>query len=221
MTIDRSLPSGPVPTSTDKVPIRTCSTMAGPPPQNLPLQERLMHLAKTLQFAWFIGHVSLLVCTLRYGLSYITFHSYSRWARVSYRTAFVAAAVTYGIVVYKGYRARIRQGKQTGALALLTDENVQYLGIALPRSKNRSILTCANFLQSKAWLWCGFSPAKFLSLSYRLPSTPPSTLRPTLARPSSRPCSLPKHLLLRARNRSNPCSETTSASSSRNTTMPA
>lgn len=89
-----------------------------------------MRLAQTLQFAWFVGHVSLLFSTLRYGLSYITFHYYSRWARFSYRTAFVAAAVTYGIVVYKGYRARVRQGKPTGALALLTDENVQYLGMA-------------------------------------------------------------------------------------------
>lgn len=102
--------------------------MAGPPPQNLTLQERLVRLAQTLQFAWFVGHVSLLLCTLRFGLSYITFHSTSRWARFSYRTAFVSAAVTYGIVVYKGYRARMRQGKPTGALALLTDENVQYLG---------------------------------------------------------------------------------------------
>jgi len=108
--------------------------MAGPPPQSVPLQERLLRLAKTLQFAWFVGHVSLLLCTLRYGLSYITFHANSRWARFSYRTAFIAAAVTYGIVVYKGYRARMRQGKQTGALAVLTDENVQYLGA--PTSSN-------------------------------------------------------------------------------------
>lgn len=104
--------------------------MAGPPPSNLTLQERVMRLAQTLQFAWFIGHVSLLLCTLRYGLSYITFNYYSRWARFSYRTAFIAAAVTYGIVVYKGYRARMRQGKPTGVVALLTDENVQYLGMA-------------------------------------------------------------------------------------------
>jgi hypothetical protein len=102
--------------------------MAGPPPQNLPLQERLLRLAQTLQFAWFVGHVSLLLCAVRFGISYITFHSSSRWAKISYRTAFVAAAVTYGIVVYKGYRARMRQGKPTGVLALLTDENIQYLG---------------------------------------------------------------------------------------------
>lgn len=97
----------------------------------MPLGQRLTHLAQTLQFAWFVGHVTLLLSTLRYGLSYITFNFTSRWARFSYRTAFLSAAVTYGIVVYKAYRARIRTGKQGGALAMATDENVQYLGMAL------------------------------------------------------------------------------------------
>lgn len=92
--------------------------------------QRLMALAQTLQFAWFCGHVTLLLCTLRYGLSYITFNYYSRWAIFSYRTAFVAAAATYGIVVYKAYRARARAGKvgQQGMISLAADENVQYLG---------------------------------------------------------------------------------------------
>lgn len=102
--------------------------MAGPPPANLSLQDRLIRLAQTLQFAWFVGHVSLLLAALRYALSYLTFNYYSRWAKFSYRTAFVAAGVTYGIVVYKGFRARTRQGKPTTPLALLGDENVQYLG---------------------------------------------------------------------------------------------
>lgn len=102
--------------------------MAGPPPVNLSLQDRLIRLAQTLQFAWFVGHVSLLLAALRYALSYLTFNYYSRWAKFSYRTAFVAAGVTYGIVVYKGFRARTRQGKPTTPLALLGDENVQYLG---------------------------------------------------------------------------------------------
>lgn len=94
-----------------------------------PLQERLLKLAQTLQFAWFVGHVTLLLCTLRYGLSYIFFQYYSRWAQFSYRTAFISAAVTYGIVVFKGYRARAKTGKQaTSPLALATDENIQYLG---------------------------------------------------------------------------------------------
>ncbi|KAL8657771.1 MAG: hypothetical protein Q9226_001587 [Calogaya cf. arnoldii] len=107
--------------------------MAPPPPASMPLQQRLMHLAQTLQFGWFVGHLTLLFCSLRYSLSYITFNYYSRWARFSYRTAFVAAAATYGIVVYKAYRARSRSGsrQQPGALALLGDENVQYLLMAL------------------------------------------------------------------------------------------
>ncbi|KAL8811383.1 MAG: hypothetical protein Q9223_002797 [Gallowayella weberi] len=107
--------------------------MAPPPPASMPLQQRLMHLAQTLQFGWFVGHLTLLFCSLRYCLSYLTFNYYSRWARFSYRTAFLAAAATYGIVVYKAYRARSRQGarQQPGALALLGDENVQYLLMAL------------------------------------------------------------------------------------------
>ena len=95
-----------------------------------PLSQRLLGLAQTLQFAWFCGHVTLLLCTLRYGLSWITFNYYSRWAQFTYRTAFVAAAATYGIVVYKAFRARARQGKAGGQQAIISmaaDENVQYL----------------------------------------------------------------------------------------------
>jgi len=93
----------------------------------------MLQLAQTLQFGWFVGHVTLLLCTLRYGLSYITFNSYSGMAKFTYRTAFVAAAVTYGIVVYKAFRARAKSGKPQpgGHLAMVTDENVQYLAMAL------------------------------------------------------------------------------------------
>lgn len=101
--------------------------MAPPPPATLPLGQRLAALAQTLQFAWFAGHVALLLMTFRYGLSYVTFNTASKWAAFSYRTAFLSACVTYGIVVYKAYRARVRQGKQGGVLTLATDENVQYL----------------------------------------------------------------------------------------------
>jgi len=107
--------------------------MAPPPSASLPLTQRLLQLAQTLQFAWFVGHVTLLFCIARYGLSYITFNYYSRWAQFSYRTAFLSAAVTYGIVVYKAFRARARAGSKaaTGPLALASDENVQYLAMAL------------------------------------------------------------------------------------------
>lgn len=76
-------------------------------------------------------HLTLLLSVFRYGLSYIFFNYYSRWAKISYRLAFISAAATYGIVVYKQYIAR---GKLTGsplqiAVKLLSDENVQYLGM--------------------------------------------------------------------------------------------
>ena len=75
-------------------------------------------------------HVALLFAIARYGLSYVTFNFNSRWARYSYRLAFMAAAVTYGIVVYKALRARSRAGKSQGSLlSLAADENVQYLGM--------------------------------------------------------------------------------------------
>lgn len=106
--------------------------MAPPPPATMPLTQRLLALAETLQFGWFVGHVTLLFSALSYGLTYVTFKTASGWARFNYRTAFVAAAATYGIVVYKAQRARARQGKgQGGVAALAADENVQYLGMAL------------------------------------------------------------------------------------------
>lgn len=55
---------------------------------------------------------------------------YTRMAQFSYRLAFIAAAATYGIVVYKTLRARAKAGlkftPQLG-ITLLADENVQYL----------------------------------------------------------------------------------------------
>lgn len=79
--------------------------------------------------AWFAGHLTLLLSVLRYSLSYFTLNYYSRWAQFSYRLAFLSAVVTYGIVVFKAYRARVKPGAhpQQIALLLLSDENVQYL----------------------------------------------------------------------------------------------
>ncbi|KAI8662346.1 hypothetical protein LRP88_03568 [Fusarium phalaenopsidis] len=107
--------------------------MAPPPNPNLPIQERLIALAKTLQFAWFVGHMTLILTTIRYGFSWLRMNYYSGMAQFSYRTAFIAAAATYGIVVYKTLRARAKTGARPapGPLALLSDENIQYLLMAL------------------------------------------------------------------------------------------
>ncbi|KAK4183452.1 nucleoporin POM33 [Podospora australis] len=107
--------------------------MAPPPSPDLPLPQRLQKLASTLQFAWFAGHAALILCITRYAFSWLRFNYYSGMARFCYRTAFIAAAGTYGIVVYKTWRARQKTGaKQPGGpVGYLSDENVQYLLMAL------------------------------------------------------------------------------------------
>ncbi|SCO88031.1 related to uncharacterized integral membrane protein [Fusarium oxysporum] len=107
--------------------------MAPPPNPNLPLQERLLALAKTLQCTWYLEHLTLILTTGRYFLSWIRMNYYTRMAQLSYRTAFIAAAVTYGIVVYKTMRARAKTGARAAPtpMALLADENIQYLAMAL------------------------------------------------------------------------------------------
>ncbi|KAI5302908.1 hypothetical protein KEM56_000236 [Ascosphaera pollenicola] len=107
--------------------------MAPPPPANLPLQERMKLLAKTLQFSWFMGHFLLLCSVARYALSFLTFNSNSVGAQTGYRLAFVFAAITYGIVVYKAHFSHgcPKIPKLHLLLRLALDENVQYLVMAL------------------------------------------------------------------------------------------
>ncbi|KAK5991468.1 Nuclear pore protein POM33 [Cladobotryum mycophilum] len=108
--------------------------MAPPPPAAAgTLQERFLVLAQTLQFAWFAGHLTLILTTIRYGFSWLRMNYYGGMAQFAYRTSFFAAAFTYGIVVYKTQRARVKTGAPVpgGVLGLLADENVQYLLMAI------------------------------------------------------------------------------------------
>lgn len=79
-------------------------------------------------------HLSLILATFRYSLSWLRMNYYSRMAQFSYRVTFIAAAVTYGIVVYKTWRARQKTGAKQpgGVLGYLSDENIQYLGKRVP-----------------------------------------------------------------------------------------
>lgn len=73
-------------------------------------------------------HATLILCIIRYGFSWITMNYYSRMAQFCYRLAFLSAAGTYGIVVYKTWRARQKTGaKQPSPIGYLADENIQYL----------------------------------------------------------------------------------------------
>ncbi|KAK3353313.1 hypothetical protein B0T25DRAFT_208028 [Lasiosphaeria hispida] len=106
--------------------------MAPPPPADLPLGQRLTRLVQTLQFAWFAGHATLIFCIIRYSFSYLRMNYYSGLAQFCYRLTFVSAGATYGIVVYKTFRARQKTGaKQPSPLGYLSDENIQYLLMAV------------------------------------------------------------------------------------------
>jgi hypothetical protein len=73
-------------------------------------------------------HALLLACIFRYTFSWIRMNYYGGVAQFCYRFAFVSAAGTYGIVVYKTWRARQKTGaKPPSPLGYLADENVQYL----------------------------------------------------------------------------------------------
>lgn len=72
--------------------------------------------------------------TFRYSLSWLRMNYYGGMAQFSYRTSFVAAALTYGIVVYKTQRARAKTGAKMpgGVMGYFSDENVQYLRTSQP-----------------------------------------------------------------------------------------
>jgi hypothetical protein len=101
-----------------------------------------------LQFS----HLTLLLSVFRYSLSFIFFNYYSSAARISYRLAFISAAVTYGIVVYKGHFARGVSGSVPQIVTkLISDENVQYLGECFMNSVMRqcgSLRTCGEHVSS-------------------------------------------------------------------------
>lgn len=77
----------------------------------------------------FDSHLTLILCTVRYAFSWLRFNYYGGMAKFSYRTSFIAAALTYGIVVYKTFKARTKAGARPPTpIGLIGDENVQYLG---------------------------------------------------------------------------------------------
>jgi hypothetical protein len=84
-------------------------------------------------------------------------------AQFSYRTAFIAAALTYGIVVYKTWKARAKSGSRMTQtpLSIISDENVQYLGKWDFWPGTRTTLTKLSEGMALVWL---FSPQTPLAL---------------------------------------------------------
>ncbi|KAI8375598.1 hypothetical protein EDC96DRAFT_495866 [Choanephora cucurbitarum] len=95
------------------------------PPSTSSFQERALALVKTLQFAWFFGHVFTLFGTLTYALSVLLFRSNTFF----YRLAYLGALVSYGVVIYKSHGKPHPNAEY--ARKLVMDENAQYLVLAL------------------------------------------------------------------------------------------
>lgn len=79
---------------------------------------------------------------------------YSTTAKFCYRAAFVFAAATYGITVYKilCFRARISENVRGGALSIVSHETVQYLSVS--RSSQESpILQVLIIFSALALIW--------------------------------------------------------------------
>ncbi|KAF9960224.1 hypothetical protein BGZ72_007615 [Mortierella alpina] len=91
------------------------------------LSSRLQTLVKGPQFVWWLGHVTLLICTAFYLPYWLTFNSKAgaHW----YTRAFLGALVSYGVVVYKSF-PHIKLEAQF-LQSVLVEENVQYFLMAI------------------------------------------------------------------------------------------
>lgn len=89
-------------------------------PQTPKPAPKLSELVKTLQFAWFVGHVTTLVATTFFALSYVRVFpaSYKFW----YKLALVGVVDSFGVLVFQA----VKKGGAKPA-ALLGDDNVHYL----------------------------------------------------------------------------------------------
>ncbi|KAG0278113.1 hypothetical protein BGZ95_004708 [Linnemannia exigua] len=91
------------------------------------LSTRLQALVKGPQFVWWLGHLTMLLCTAFYIPYWATFNSKAgaHW----YSRAFLGAVVSYGVVVYKSF-PQIKFEAQF-LQSMLVEENVQYFLMAI------------------------------------------------------------------------------------------
>lgn len=95
---------------------------------------------KTLQFAWYVGHVVTVVSTIFYGLTYVkVFPSlYKFW----YKLALVGVVESFGVLIYQSVKKNGFNYK-----VLIKEDNVQYLvlGLALFVYSPYVLLTLLSF----------------------------------------------------------------------------
>lgn len=99
---------------------------SGPRP-NVKFQPRIenfLHLAKTLQFAWFCGHALTLISSTLYFITYCP---------KIYRVAYIGVLESFGIITYQHYylKQSSLQDKSLSPSALLLNDDLLYFGMAL------------------------------------------------------------------------------------------
>ncbi|RKO97916.1 hypothetical protein CAUPRSCDRAFT_5129, partial [Caulochytrium protostelioides] len=93
-----------------------------------PFQERAKRLVMTIQFVWFLGHLS----TLFLGLKYILFKRFAEDGATLYARTYYAVIMCYGISLYKAHLTHVTMSSLQTTLARVTaDTNFNYLLIAL------------------------------------------------------------------------------------------
>lgn len=85
---------------------------------------KLEQLAKTTEFAWFLGHVGVLLGTI----FTVLFAAFPRISNFEYRFAYVSAIVSFAIILRQKYT--VGPTKPTVS-QLVAEDNVHYLGLAV------------------------------------------------------------------------------------------
>ncbi|GMF07806.1 unnamed protein product [[Candida] boidinii] len=107
----------------------------------LTLKEKLLILANTMQFAWFIGHVLTLVFGFVYFLTYRSTNSKLNYS--SYKLMYLSIIESFGIILYQSYKSK--NLKIDKPLELLKNDNVQYISIAICLFAFIPIITISSF----------------------------------------------------------------------------
>ncbi|CCE65341.1 hypothetical protein TPHA_0K02080 [Tetrapisispora phaffii CBS 4417] len=97
-----------------------------PPTPSAPVKtvgEKFIELAKTLQFAWFFGHVVVLISSLLFVISGKPFF---------YRLAYAGVIESFGIINYQHFHLKPKaKDTELNLVNLLTNENVLYTSLSV------------------------------------------------------------------------------------------
>ncbi|KAI8057213.1 hypothetical protein BDF22DRAFT_670113 [Syncephalis plumigaleata] len=92
------------------------------------LSDRLLHMVTHLQFAWWLGHVTVVVCTIVYYLGYFT--SYYTMSVPAYSYALLGAIASYAVATYKSM-GKFQPTLQFASRLIISNDSMQYLILAV------------------------------------------------------------------------------------------